>query len=168
MSRFMNPHVPVCRIFVQNNDLLEIYQERANAHNEKVNTSLHTDSGFDLLQPKECELSPKSFSNKLGLGVVAAVFSDEKPMPFYLYPRSSISKTPMRMCNSVGIIDSGYRGELIAMVDAVKDQEFIIKKGERYFQICMGDLTPFYVDFVDSLENLGFTERGSGGFGSTS
>lgn len=167
MSRFINPNIPVCRIFVQNNDMLNMYHERANDHNEKVNNSLHPDSGFDLLQPKECELSPKSFSNKLGLGVVAAVFSDQKPMPFYLYPRSSISKTPMRMCNSVGIIDSGYRGELIAMVDVVKNQDFIIKQRERYFQICMGDLSPFYVEFVDSIENLGFTERGSGGFGST-
>lgn len=39
------------------------------------------------------------------------------PTGFYLYPRSSISKTPFRLANSVGIIDSGYRGNLIAMLD---------------------------------------------------
>ena len=33
---------------------------------------------------------------------------------YYLYPRSSISKTPLRMSNSTGIIDAGYRGEIIA------------------------------------------------------
>ena len=39
---------------------------------------------------------------------------------FYVYPRSSISKTPLRMANSVGIIDSGYRGNLKFAVDAHK------------------------------------------------
>jgi dUTP pyrophosphatase len=74
----------------------------------------------------------------------------------------------MRLCNSVGIIDSGYRGELIAMVDYVgKGDDCIIDVRDRYFQICMGDLSPFYVEMVDKLEDLGITERGAGGFGST-
>jgi hypothetical protein len=42
-----------------------------------------------------------------------------KPCGFYLYPRSSISKTRMRLANSLGIIDAGYRGDLIAAVDTI-------------------------------------------------
>ena len=112
-------------------------------------------------------------SNKLKLGIMAAAYDIEsgKPLAYYLFPRSSISKTRMRMCNSVGIIDSGYRGELMAMVDLMNVEssgnDFKINKGDRYFQLCMGDLSPFYVELVDKIEDLGITERGSGGFGST-
>ena len=38
---------------------------------------------------------------------------------YYMYPRSSLSKTKLRLANSVGIIDSGYRGNLIGMFDLI-------------------------------------------------
>ena len=40
---------------------------------------------------------------------------------FYLHPRSSISKTKLRLANSTGIIDAGYRGHIMAMFD-INDQ----------------------------------------------
>jgi dUTPase len=99
---------------------------------------------------------------------------------YYLYPRSSISKTRMRMANSVGIIDSGYRGDIIAAVDTIgvfgssdiwhvwKETLMPIKKYDRYFQICAPDLSPFMVYIVDDEAGLGEpTARGAGGFGST-
>ena len=97
----------------------------------------------------------------------------DKPVSFYLYPRSSIGKTPLRMSNSVGIIDSGYRGHIIAAFDA--PPEFTCKGGsytvdayQRLVQICPPDLSyPIYVELVDAIEDLGQTERGEGGFGST-
>ena len=73
---------------------------------------------------------------------------------FYLYPRSSISRTPIRMSNSVGIIDSGYRGELMVVVDNINidGEPFVIKKGTRLFQICAPDLAPFeHVQIVNEL-----------------
>ena len=102
------------------------------------------------------------------------------PCGFYLYPRSSISKTRMRLANSVGIIDSGYRGDIIAAVDSIgvfgsrdiwyiwKDTLSPIKKYDRYFQICSPNLSPFIVHIVETEEELGEqTARGAGGFGST-
>jgi dUTP pyrophosphatase len=99
---------------------------------------------------------------------------------FYLYPRSSISKTRMRLANSVGIIDAGYRGDLIAAVDTIglfgstdiwhiwKETLSPIKKYDRYFQVCAPDLSPFLVQIVETEEDLGpKTTRGTGGFGST-
>ena len=83
---------------------------------------------------------------------------------YYLYPRSSISKTPLRMSNSVGIIDGGYRGHIMAKVDNISDEDFHVKAGERFFQICMADLTGPNV-CVDKVDDV--TERGAGGFGST-
>lgn len=155
-----------------NNMLVDSYLESYN----NINASAFCyDAGFDLFCPDDLNITTNDdvimldHKIKCCMKVCSQDTNIEHFVGYYLYCRSSTGlKTPLRLANSVGIIDSGYRGELIAMVDAVKDQEFIIKKGERYFQICMGDLTPFYVDFVDSLENLGFTERGSGGFGSTS
>jgi dUTP pyrophosphatase len=99
---------------------------------------------------------------------------------FYLYPRSSISKTRMRLANSVGIIDAGYRGDLIAAVDTIglfgsadiwhvwKETLSPIKKYDRYFQVCAPDLSPFLVHIVDDETDLSPpTARGTGGFGST-
>ena len=87
------------------------------------------------------------------------------PTAFYMYPRSSLSKTPLRLANSVGIIDAGYRGELMAVLDNRKtDGSYAVGKGQRLMQICMPNLEPFQVQLVDSLDE---TERGEGGFGST-
>jgi len=54
---------------------------------------------------------------------------------YYLFPRSSISKTPLRLANSIGLIDGGYRGEIVAMVDNIYDEDYEVKEGERYFQL---------------------------------
>jgi dUTP pyrophosphatase len=75
----------------------------------------------------------------------------------------------------VGIIDSGYRGEIMAVVDNIdsanNDTKACIRKYmspmTRMFQICSPTLEPFLVEIVDSEERLGSSERGNGGFGST-
>jgi dUTP pyrophosphatase len=72
----------------------------------------------------------------------------------------------------VGIIDAGYRGEIIAAVDTIgvygsEETLGAIRKYDRYFQICAPDLSPFAVRIVTSEAELGATDRGSGGFGST-
>jgi len=84
---------------------------------------------------------------------------------YYLYPRSSISKTPLRMSNSTGIIDAGYRGNIIAKLDNISNEEYKIEKGTRLFQICSPSLDEIELKVVDKLS---ITTRGTGGFGSTS
>jgi dUTP pyrophosphatase len=86
---------------------------------------------------------------------------------FYMYPRSSVSKTPLRLSNSVGIIDAGYRGNLGAFVDNISANGYNVEKGTRLFQICAPNLEPIHVELVSSENDLGNSERGSGGFGST-
>ena len=90
----------------------------------------------------------------------------DKPVSFYLYPRSSMGgKTPLRMSNSVGIIDSGYRGPLIWMVDNLSDEDYVVEQGSRLFQICPPTLNnPIVLNIVQELSE---TERGEGGIGST-
>ena len=86
-------------------------------------------------------------------------------MPYYVYPRSSISKTPLRLANSVGIIDSGYRGELMAVVDNISKEDYVVEEGQRLFQICSNTLLPF--SNIKIVEELNNTVRCAGGFGST-
>jgi dUTP pyrophosphatase len=128
-------------------------------------TKVHQDSGFDLFCVADQKFEGRSIMNKIGLGVACAMERDGKPCAYYMYPRSSISKTGLRLANSVGIIDSGYRGELIAMVDNVYESVWPIDAGMRLFQVCTPDLSPFSrVELVDELD---VTARGDGGFGST-
>ena len=81
-----------------------------------------------------------------------------------LVPRSSIWRTSLRQANSIGIIDAGYRGHIMVPVDNISNEDYIIKPGERLFQIVHPLLKPIEVELTDTLSE---TERGSGGFGST-
>ena len=83
---------------------------------------------------------------------------------YYLFPRSSISKTPLRMSNSIGLIDGGYRGEIMASCDNIKDFDFTIEEGQRLFQLVAVDSSPISYKVVKELSE---TTRGVGGFGST-
>jgi dUTP pyrophosphatase len=106
-------------------------------------------------------------TGKISMGCRAAVYDKERKTfrAYWLLPRSSISKTPLRMANSVGLIDAGYRGVLLGVVDFKSN--YTAKKGERYFQITAPDLLPFVeVHIVDEIPG-GNTMRGEGGFGST-
>ena len=85
-------------------------------------------------------------------------------MPYLLMPRSSISKTPLRQCNSVGLIDAGYRGEIMAAVDNIKEIPFTVEPGQRLFQLVSMDGGPISFEIVSELST---TDRGQGGFGST-
>jgi dUTP pyrophosphatase len=119
-----------------------------------------TDCGFDLYQENiTVPAGARGFAIKFGIAC-----EPSETRGYYLYPRSSISKTPLRLANSVGIIDPTYRGEIIAKVDNLSDQDFVLQNTTSLFQLCNPDLTPIKVDFVTELTS---TERGTGGFGST-
>ena len=83
---------------------------------------------------------------------------------YFLMPRSSISKTPLRQCNSVGLIDGSYRGEIMAAVDNVKNEPYNVEPGQRLFQLVAMDGSPIHIELVSKLTETG---RGDGGFGST-
>ena len=83
---------------------------------------------------------------------------------YYLVPRSSIGKTSFQLTNSVGIIDAGYRGNLMAKIRNfnIKNSE-ILNEGS-FFQIVAPDLKPIKINIKNELS---FTTRNDGGFGST-
>lgn len=82
-----------------------------------------------------------------------------------ILPRSSIgAKTPLRLSNSAGIIDSDYRGQVGVLYDNISDSDYTIHAGDRIAQMLVMPVHQFKPVRVDTLPD---TERGDGGFGST-
>lgn len=147
--------------------LKEKYMTTIEKHNIQLKIQ-YSNAGFDILNPCDINITNSNLF-RLDTGIICAMYDNNNiPKGYYLYPRSSIIKTPLRLANSVGIIDSGYRGNIIGMFDVLPlTEEFKIERFSRLLQICSGNLEPFLVKLVDNLNDLGITERGSGGFGST-
>ena len=74
---------------------------------------------------------------------------------------------PLRLANSVGIIDAGYRGNLMAVFDNISNLDYNVDLHQRLVQICTSTLEPFMVSVHTDQSELDSTSRGSGGFGST-
>jgi dUTP pyrophosphatase len=89
---------------------------------------------------------------------------EHKNVGFFLVPRSSLVKTPLRMSNSIGIIDAHYRGNIMAFVDNISTVPYEIHAGDRLFQIVAPSLEKIEVFQVKELDK---TDRGAHGFGST-
>ena len=118
------------------------------------------DAGMDLVATTI--VNEETFQITYGLGV-----GMEIPYGFVglVFPRSSIRNTELQLSNSVGVIDSGYRGELQATFR--KERGVASKKyevGDKVCQIMIVPYPPIEFQEVDELTN---TERGEGGFGST-
>ena len=140
----------------------------------RVDAYRRSDSGFDIPMIHE-HVSMNNMIHIFDLNVkVAAVDIAGNPVACMLLPRSSLSATPFRLANSIGLIDSGYRGVVKAKVDVlsqlVDGNEFQIDHGARLFQICQHNFLPWreinIVQFENELPNAN-DNRGAGGFGST-
>ena len=130
----------------------ELYENHSHFHSG--------DAGLDLFVVEDQTIPAKS-TQPIPLQIACENLDNKA---YYLFPRSSISKTPLRLANSIGLIDGCYRGELVGMVDNIYDKDFHIKRGERYFQLVAVDSSP--IDF-ELVEELSESSRGEGGFGST-
>ena len=133
---------------------------------ENHSTYHEGDSGLDLFFPEEVNMEPRE-TKIISLGIKCEAYpsrNKEHNISYYLYPRSSISKTPLRMANSVGIIDAGYRGSIMVAVDNISDESYCIEAGQRLFQICAPSLPSLTFELTDTLSD---TARGEDGFGST-
>jgi len=150
------------------------------------------DSGFDLPLPQDINIY-KNTLESINFGISCNMSKkytykyinehnepilENKPVSYYLYPRSSISSTGIILANSVGIIDQGYRGNIMAKIRYIPiytksiwdlfwswwPSSKSLKKGTKLFQICAPNLEPFTINIVDELDS---TERGENGFGSS-
>ena len=119
------------------------------------------DTGYDLFVDADYTVNPGEVK-MIGFGVSAASLTG-----YLLIPRSSICKTPLMMANSVGLIDSGYRGPIMAPVRNIGSTEpYRVERGTRLFQLLpINEGKPF--SKVRIVSELPSSERNEGGFGST-
>jgi dUTP pyrophosphatase len=125
-----------------------------------------TDAGLDLRARSTCEM-PLNIRVLLGTGVSVKIPQGYVGM---LIPRSSLSKSGIVMTNSVGVIDSDYRGEIMASLMYTGGQNFnpVIYQGDRIVQLVIVPILLVKPDVDDwSDEEWNDTQRGTGGFGST-
>jgi dUTP pyrophosphatase len=140
------------RIKALNKSVKNMYKNHGHFH--------EGDAGLDLFViEKQTISSGQTVRIKFGISC-----ENMDKQPYLLMPRSSISKTPLRLCNSIGLIDAGYRGEIMAAVDNVKQEKYEIEIGQRLFQLVSMDGGPISFVLTDELSQ---TSRGTGGFGST-
>lgn len=81
-----------------------------------------------------------------------------------LFPRSSICKKDLEMTNSVGVIDSNYRGPIKSVFNPTCEDPEVYELGERFAQLI---IIPYPKIEFEEVEELSETERGEGGHGST-
>ena len=118
-----------------------------------------TDAGWDLTAT-ECSLTyPDLWTCKTGIAV-------EIPEGHFgaVFPRSSVKSTPLTLSNSVGVIDAGYRGEIVFHFRRNFSDRAAYKAGDRIGQLVILPLPA--VEFVEA-QSLSDSPRGTGGFGST-
>tara|TARA_X000001036_G_scaffold417326_1_gene435194 strand:+ start:5984 stop:6421 length:438 start_codon:yes stop_codon:yes gene_type:complete len=131
---------------------LELYQNHGHFHDG--------DAGLDLYILENQVFNPGE-TKLIKLGISC---EPEDGRAYFLMPRSSIYKTPLRLANSIGLIDGGYRGEIMAPCDNIKDSNYTVEKGQRLFQLVSADCSSISYEISNELSD---TSRGSGGFGST-
>jgi dUTP pyrophosphatase len=159
---------------------IKIVNPAGHEYYQRDQMNYDSDSGFDLYVLEDTTLTLGE-TKKIDLGIQCEMVRREPGgLPFYLYPRSSFSKTPLILANHVGIIDKDYRGNILAVVKFMPtydifqrfmledetsfNETYTITKGTRLFQICSNDLAPFTHSIVDTLSD---TTRGENGLGST-
>lgn len=172
--------VAVLKLVVNSDDssLVELYKQHIENHNRGIINDVFPNSGFDLFIPNTVVFNEAIKSKFIDLNVKAEMvyidknFNTHQTCAYTVHPRSSMSKTPLMLANHTGIIDAGYRGNLIGAVRWLKDtennniQEYILERHTRLLQICHPTLCPIFVYLVEERD-LTTSERGTGGFGST-
>ena len=179
----------VLKIYIppEHAELIELYRDAIAKHNRNNDEELFHNSGFDLFVPNDQVFDTPLQTKMVDLGIQCEMIhnryymhadneSDSVPSwwcpcytGYYLYPRSSMSKTPLMLSNHVGIIDAGYRGNIMAATRWLTlsgDKPYTVAKHTRLYQICGPSLARVYATLVDK-DDLTITSRGDGGFGST-
>lgn len=143
----------------------KIYFQKLNP-NAKLPTYAHQeDACADLYVPEEVIIPANARGFKVGTGLAGAIPSGWE---IQVRPRSGMSaKTPLRISNCVGTIDSSYLGEWCVLFDNLSNEDYPISAGDRVAQAALKPVYYFCGEEVDDVHNIKQTERGSGGFGSS-
>lgn len=121
-----------------------------------------TDAGLDLIAVDQGYKNHDHDYVEYGTGLAVEIPEGYVGL---IFPRSSISKTPHMLANSVGVIDSGYRGEIKVRFRNLSEKEYLeYSFGDKIAQLI---IIPFPRITFQEVEQLSESDRGTGGFGST-
>lgn len=141
----------------------------------KVNIKIINKSGFEDLPQYEtlgaagCDIRASSnimiYPTETALVPTGLFVSIPYGFEIQIRPRSGLSlRTGLRLANSIGTIDSDYRGEIKCIFTNTGDDPITIQRGDRIAQMVVA---PVWQAVWEEVESLDETDRGSGGFGST-
>ena len=121
------------------------------------------DRGADIYAPEDVVIPANSMGNLVKTGLAADI---PPKWALEVRPRSGMSKkTKLRISNSPGTIDELYTDEIGVLIDNYSDEDYIIKKGERFAQLI---LEPNYAALFKQVDDVkAHKEDRGGGFGST-
>jgi len=149
------------RIIANNEEIENLYKNHS-YYNEG-------DSGIDLFCSEDVIIKAGE-TKKIKFDISCEIVCVDKDKvyntSYLLLPRSSIVKTPLRLANSIGLIDAYYRDNICAFVDNIKNEDYEVKKGTRLFQLVVPSLQPFHKVKV-SKYFINPEKNRNGGFGST-
>ena len=129
------------------------------------NVNYMKDVGVDLFMPKKIIVPGKAKGFKVGTGIKSTCIKNNERSSYMIFPRSSMGgKTPLRLSNSIGLVDPDYTGELLLLLDNMSEEEYEINRMDRLVQLVGPCHEQPNVKIVDELE---ITERGDKGIGSS-
>lgn len=134
--------------------------KKLNANAAEPRKSHHSDAGYDLVAiSRKTNKNPQYIEYGTGLA-----FEIPEGYVGLIFPRSSISKTSLCLRNSVGVVDSGYRGEVKLRFGLDNSSKIEYSLYDRIGQIIFMKLPN--INLIES-KLLSNSERDQGGFGST-
>ena len=123
-----------------------------------------TDAGADVAAVEETKIEPGE-TKIVKAGIAVAIPAGYE---IQIRPRSGLSvKTKLRIPNAPGTIDTEYRGEIGVPICNTGDVPYVIEKGMKVAQMLIAPTPMIKWNEVATVEELGATSRGEGGFGST-
>lgn len=149
----------ILKIAVNDEDLRSRYENLAAKHNQNTLTKTLCDSGFDIIFPRHTIFHGQD-SNTVDFEIHVEMLHCETSSnkitisPFFLFPRSGISKYPLMVSNHVGVINSHYKGSIKGAF-----RNFFscnVEKDTSLLQICHPSLCPIItvISNTDELTNV--------------
>lgn len=132
--------------------------------NAMMPTKAHaTDAGFDLYcTSKEIDWTKRQIVCHTGLA-----FEIPEGYVGLIFPRSSVSNKPLMMANSVGVVDSCYRGEVTAKFNITDTRQSAFAHYQEGDRIAQMIIIPYPEIEFEETDSISESDRGTGGYGST-
>ena len=132
--------------------------------NAVMPTKAHaTDAGFDLY----CTSTEVNWGTRKLTCHTGLAFEIPDGYVGLIFPRSSVSNKPLMMANSVGVIDSGYRGEVTAKFNITGMNEIYANNYQVGDKIAQMIIIPYPEIEFEETDSLSESDRGTGGYGTT-